>query len=602
MRAPCDYVLELTFSAPLLSQAPGVLALGVDVAMQRYRGQPVLNGSLIRGNIRHALEEFAELMPDSGLADHPGHEDQKRHTGYISRWFGMQTRDKNYNPNRSGIDFDFFWTLKQPLDDNVAPARRTRIKLEEESGKVEKGALQIIEDCFPSGGGDIVFAGKLHARFATRDEEMDFIHWLGKALDYIPAIGSFKGTGFGRLKSWRCTDISTKARHVREKKFADGNTRIGITLHLDRPFCLGRPRTPDSNRIVSDEMISGNVIKGVIARQYPDGKLPKDLCFEQLIITHAVPMSIPSARPEPWPLSLAVHNEKLADMSSASVAAAWDNAPKFQPDWKAEDYQQAENAWATQKPHRYLSIRSEIDRKEGISKESRLFSLECIDPQGFVWCADIELCQIEESKRPAAFARLQTILQQGLSGIGKTKARAEIEIAQSFTPFKRIDKELPHWRDHHYIVTLQTAARLLPPDLRLSGVNSHVALKKIYQQYWSEQHRDITLMNYFAQQQLTSTYYHQRQHNKGHGDYYPEWLTTAGSVFVLQIKTGDALRQLKRWNRRGLPAHPNADGSEADWRTTPYLPEHGYGEIVINDPKQLALLYQPDASGREVAP
>jgi len=597
MRAPCDYTLELTFSGPLLSQAPGVLAFGVDTAMQRYRKQPVLNGSLVRGNIRHVLEEFAELLQDSDLTNH------------IARWFGTETKaktkdsDSQYTPNRSEIDFDFFWKLKEPLKEQTSLARRNRIKLEEESGKVEKGALQVIEDCFPSGGGDIIFEGKLHARFATSGEEKAFSHWLSKALDYIPAMGSFKGIGFGKLQGWKLTDISTKPRPVGNHQFPDGNTRIGITLHLDRPFCLGRPCTTDSNRIVSDEIISGNVIKGVIARHYPDRKLPKDLYFDDLIISHAVPVLANLGRPSLLPLSLATHKDEVVDMSTASVAGKWDEAPVFRPDWKSDDYKKAEDAWGSsnQHPERYLSIRTEINREKGISKESRLFTLECIDPHGFIWCADIELCQIEQSKRPAAFARLQTILQHGLTGIGKTKARAKVTITHPFTPFKQISEDLPCRQDDLYIVTLQTSARLLPPELKLTGVNSHAELKKCYQKYWGDQHRNITLVNYYAQQQLTSAYYHQRQHDRDAADYYPEWLTTAGSVFVLQIKEDEALQRLKLWNRTGLPAHANADDSLADWRTTPYLPEHGYGEIIINDPRQLGLPFEPSKSGQEAS-
>lgn len=61
------YQLTLTFTGPLISQATGTIPLGLDAAMQMHNHHPVINGSLIRGNIRHALTEFAELAADKKL-------------------------------------------------------------------------------------------------------------------------------------------------------------------------------------------------------------------------------------------------------------------------------------------------------------------------------------------------------------------------------------------------------------------------------------------------------------------------------------------------------------------------------------------------------
>lgn len=589
----CDYMLELTFTGPMLSQASGVLAFGVDSAMQRYQGKPVLSGSLIRGNIRHAMKAFSQdiFEAESTIG-------AELNTN-ITRWFGTETTNNTYTPNRAEIDFDFFWKLDAASENNAKKAAsRTRIKLEEDSGKVEIGALQVIEDCFPSGS-LIVFTGQIHGRFLSGKEQKLFTHWLAKALDYIPAMGSFKGVGFGKLATWELTEqVSQKHKKASQTKgtpLPDGKTRIGITLKLDRPFCLGRPRTPDSNRIVSDEVISGHVIKGVIARQYQKA-LQKELSFDELIISHAIPVPDPSARPSPLPLSLAQYDGSLMDMSLSTAKDTWNEAPRFKPDWKESEKQQAETEWGSaQHPVRYLTIRTEIMREKGISQESRLFTLECIDPTDFIWCADIELCNIEESRRPAVYSQLQSILQKGLTGIGKTKARATVSLVE---PFKHIKQTLEKSADNCYIVTLQTDARLLPADLQLSGVNSHNVLKTYYQTYWHQQHPAITLLNYFAQQQLTSTYYHQRKNNQAN-DYHPEWLTTAGSVFVLEINDEKAMQQLQQWDSTGLPAHNNPDGSEANWQSTPFLPEHGYGEIIINDPRQRKLLHNTNSKHLE---
>jgi hypothetical protein len=49
---------------------------------------------------------------------------------------------------------------------------------------------------------------------------------------------------------------------------------------------------------------------------------------------------------------------------------------------------------------------------------------------------------------------------------------------------------------------------------------------------------------------------------------------------------------LERIARRGLPAAP-LDGRPPDWRTNPYLPEHGYGRVstaYLSTADQVALM------------
>ncbi|MGH8552513.1 MAG: hypothetical protein ACRERS_04390, partial [Methylococcales bacterium] len=191
MNQQARYQLDLVFSGPLMSQAAGTLAFGVDTAMQRYRETPVFNGSLIKGNIRSAIEEFAELLEDSSLNEK------------ISRWFGAKTdgnavfsskaddeaidsaETHDYKAERARVEFDCFWTFVQDYrkQDEEKKPQRIRIEIDKQRGTVQTGSLQVIEDCFPVGGKNFTFRGKLLLRYRTGDEKRDFIEWLGKALD-----------------------------------------------------------------------------------------------------------------------------------------------------------------------------------------------------------------------------------------------------------------------------------------------------------------------------------------------------------------------------------------------------------------------------------
>lgn len=585
------YEITLSFAGPFISQASGVMALGLDATMQRDSDQaPVINGSLIRGNIRHALSEFQKFTEEQQLKN------------YILSWFGEESKEGCYDPQRANLDFDFYWRLKSETTVNNK-AQRTRIAIDKETNTVEEGALQVIEDCFPAGGKNPVFIGNVTLRYKLGNEPKNFKKWIEKALDYIPAMGSFKGSGFGRLL--KCEVIAknkTPENKPQEQlSLAPETTRFGIQLTLDQPFCLGRPKTPSSNFIVSEEIITGNVIKALIARSYHEKdqtklskRLSTELCFDDLIITHALPaLKEKPERQAVLPLSLTIQKEKekttLFDMATLSKEAlesyTLKEALSFAIDWKPKDFDFANQEYDKQAQkrttiniERIIALRTGINPEKGISEEAQLFSLECIEPSKHVWCADIELANISTEKRQQVFQKLQAILKKDLKGIGKTKAQASIQIQA--LAFNNVPKtELSKGT---YIVTLVSPARMLPPNMQLSGTNTNQQLRDYYQAYWQQISADIKLETYFAQQQLSSTYYHiQRDTNQQGQQYYPEWLSKEGSVFTLKLEDEKALLAIQHCLVTGLPAHHEVNNEQASWKTTPYLPEHGYGEIKL---------------------
>lgn len=582
------YCLELTFAGPLLSQASGTLRMGMDTAMQRDSdGLPVLNGSLIRGNIRDALQQFATTLKAANSQSELLAEN-------IKRWFGIESGD--FEPQRAKVQFDFFWRLQEPSQ--AQEAYRTRIQIDG-NGRVKDGALQVLEDCFPLRTTP-VFIGKLHGQFVDEAEAQQFEKLIKMALQYIPAMGSLKGIGFGRLLKANLSESETRTETnlLGELPILE-NDCFGLQFTFDRPFCIGKPRTPDSNRIESEEVIPGQVLKAIIAQQYGGDtqRLREELCFDALIFSHFQPAPEPASKTEvmrtpPIPLSLAFVDAVLHDMSRNT--ANGERAPEFQPDWKFKQEQKANEKLQRQpdSPKRILLVRTGIDQQTQTASEGQLFSLECIDPAKFVWCGNINLANVPADQRATVLQHLHHCLGNGLHGIGKTKAAVSELVYKS--PFSYISDKAESCEVNQTItLTLMTPARLFP--LGWERTNPNQTARELYQDYWcGVSGGSLKLDNFFAQQErLGGAYHYHRFQRKQGNDYSPEWLTTAGSVFVLQVLDTDKAKTLiDGWLCQGLPLPQHETETwkpEERWQRSSYLPEHGYGEVVLN--------WHPDLQG-----
>lgn len=603
------YTLTLTMQAPVLSQAAGSLGFGYDLAMLRDQDKaPVLPGSLVRGNLREALSRFVAALETNGAAPKAKEID-------LDDWFGPRNGDDsagNLTPARARFHFDYYWRC-QAWD--KAPLPRHRITLNPDTGTVQRRALVVIESTHPAGA-DMVFEGEMTAAFDNGKEAETARYWLDKAARFLPALGSLKGVGFGRVVK---AEVAMKKVEPPPPKPYKGSTdRIGIALTLDRPFCVAAPRAPDSNLYSSEETLSGGVLKGALAWRLGPA-LPAALQFDRLAFTHAVPAEKKGKprRERVLPLSLAWTGksltddkpprpipENLVDLALAPVPEddffdrkplRLGGAPKFQIDWKDEDRDAALKILGDHELHtlprcsRHLEIRTEIEYGTGQSAENRLFSRDCIAPKGRVWCADIDLRAIsdKEERRKAAEALLRE-LSRPLSGIGKTKAVATVAVRAG--AFLAEPKLAPIEDLGVYVVTLQTPARLFgdADTLALPASGGEAALREVYANYWKTVSGDsLDLVRYFAGQRRLGGNFLWKRYLKAQDSpdktYRPFWLTSAGSVFVLRaVKQDEASACLADWRRRGLPP-PGGGESAARWNHDPYIRENGYGEIRVND-------------------
>ena len=283
------------------------------------------------------------------------------------------------------------------------------------------------------------------------------------------------------------------------------------------------------------------------------------------------------------PLSIArLEDGKFSDLSGLNLAEAeardWPEAPAFQIDWKDKDWELVNTLLNQQdaKPRRRLLVRTAINSRTQTAAEGQLFSMECVVPEGFVWRGVIGLEAVPAAERKAAWQAVQQLLNQGLSGLGKTKAA--LTNCRSFPVNSGEDGDrLP---GEHITLCMLTPARLFP--LGWERDTPGLGAMALYAAYWEQVSAgSLQLSHCFARQERQGGAYHYyRFQHADRGCYAPEWLTLAGSVFVLKVLDKTRVKTLTgQWLQQGLPV---PEGATVTWEQSPYLPEHGYGEVCVD--------------------
>ncbi len=603
------YTLTLTLQTPVLTQSLGAMGFGYDMVMLKDGEVPVLPGSLIRGNLRETLERFAEILQENGQSKKAKElsllieGDSK-----ILGWFGPKplktVQADDFLQTRAAFNFDYYWRC-QPFTQSSTP--RNRITLNPDTGTVEQGALVVI-DAACSADRSLAFAGKIRACFDRADEAEKARQWLEKAVSYLSALGSLKGVGYGKILAVKveCEPVMPPD----PARLSGSPTRIGLRLTLDRPFCLAKPRAPESNLFESEESISGGAIKAVLACRLDLEKIDKEeFCLDQLVFTHALPSKADVLdRRRVLPLSLAwvgdawakdkpnetipqnlIDLALLPDDNANFVNTRTTQAAKFQIDWKPKEWKAAHQlVEALPGCKHHLAVHTAIDRQTGQSVEKQLFSLDCIEPQGMAWCMDIDLNAITQAEQRAeVLEKLLKALAHPLVGLGKTKAIATFAVqAKSFLDEAEIK---PIDGTNYFIVCLQTPAVMFD-DAQAQAIpacGDNNKLRECYQAYWDKvSKKSLIMLRFFAAQQREGGQFVWHHYlKKDNQNYHPFWLTEAGSVFVLESVEGklDKAKQLLlNWRSLGLP-QPDGEPSHQLWQHNPYIRENGYGEIRIND-------------------
>ncbi|CRI67874.1 conserved hypothetical protein [Thiocapsa sp. KS1] len=595
------FEVRISIEGPVLSQAADSHELGIDTAARRAGDRPALPGNLIRGNLRHAWAEFEALTrayPAAGAETLPWAPDY---------WLGNPSqKGLNNRPERARLRFDHDWIAERP---SSVEQPRHRIRIDSATGAVARGMLQVIDSPFNAAEVN-VFVGAIEADLEDDDEAQTMATRIRKGLEYAGSLGAMKTAGYGRI-----CDVEVELTPVVAARAAvQGGppldlkaTRFGLLLRFDRPICIARPHA-GNNRYESEDHVPGSVLRGAIAARIFQSDR-SDLCsdprfdaicahFRNLRIMQAlpVPASIDVSalrRPVVPPFSLveapnsygANHLYDVA-LKQQSAGLIHNRAPAFFLDWKwggAADLQSATQCGLSRPaPARRIEVRTAIEPCRGVAKDSALFATEVVSTDEHLWLAEIDLADIPNADdRSRVVSALQALLDGPLRQIGKTKANANAQLLPSFAPHVQC-KDLV--QDGIACVCLQSAARLLPDPYGLSGTGGAADLFKRYAETWKDlSFGHLTLLRFFARQDLIGGGYLRERFWSDRAAYNPELLTSPGSVFVLRLEgdKAEAIKRLKDWRDKGLGQPTGAPGGD-DWRANPYIRQNGFGEVLIN--------------------
>lgn len=579
------FQVDITLLSPVMSQSQQGTQLGIDTeAFQlEHNGKlyPALPSSLIRGNLLHSWKKLAKISNNRWI-----------NNDEIEKHLGQDAITKNNQPQRAGLRSSDSWIAKEETEASTLH----RIKIDKETGVVGKGMLQTLTAPHPVGK-KVVYSGWFEV--TTNEEKLQDLHdKINKGFRFIPALGAFKGVGFGRILD---IEVSSAVACKIDSKIEIEDASFSIELTLDRPICFAKPHPADSNRFESSDSIPGGAIKGAIANRI---KQLNDSSFDSLLdnlenirFTHAHPClakNTKKQRASAIPLSLyfASYGDKdrCYDASNESTDTTLQHGNiRFQSDWKQKHYDAIDphvftfnEKDDTKKPKHSLRVRTRIDAATNASKDEALFSVDALHVDKHIWLANISLEAFEGDLLNELKVALQTVLSLGLNSLGKTRAQtSNISIAEPKPFVLKHDNEL--LKNNQVRILLQSDTLLFEDDLNVSATNGATALKKAYHDSWDKlSNHSLKLNNYFAQQSLYGGDYYWRRFCANDEIYNPLIVTKAGSIFIFDVingKENEAKEILSQWEKKGISL---PDKSLSDWHKNPLVANNGYGEVSIS--------------------
>jgi len=577
--------VSLKIQAPFLCSATGPKSWGIDLSFNlNHEGDLSIPKSHIKGKLREAWRELQKTEAFSIDINH---------------WLGKSSGDdaSDYTPHRGLMIFsDFICSEKQDF------SQTHRIRIEKTSGTAGEGAMITAEVPHLSGKAT-EWSGEIAFPAADQTEGERIKKHILTGLRWITALGAEKGVGYGRLMEVECESFcqeESKAHVI----INPANT-IGLAITMLDPLMIGGVRIKD-NYLKSETILTGSVIKGALAqsirrRLNPNGSQEINEStpgateagipnlarhFEQLRITHAFPSRQSLVRPVKPPLSL-VKARDLHDIALCKEPELfYDKAPAFSIDWK--DASDVDFAYGWAQPKTLARTRTAIETVTRRAEEEKLYTFEYICPvddqdKEITWLSNIYLPEnLNEDELEKLSDEICFVVHNWFDYIGKRDSRIKTaRVSTGHWPLAV--RKLDISRDEIIVLALQSDALILDPwELKVEDKDS---LFTAYKNFWSDiSDNAFELQHFFAAQKLRGGYLGRRF--RINGKYYPFFLTSAGSVFVLKIKD-----QTKAEKHRGLPIpdwaferYGRSSGGRLDWQKCPFTQENGFGEIIINLP------------------
>ena len=314
--------------------------------------------------------------------------------------------------------------------------------------------------------------------------------------------------------------------------------------------------------------------------------------FEAIRVTHAFPVLADQPRPVRKPISTIEVNEKFYDRALLPAADLLvdERAPAYFVDAK-----KMTEFWGAASPKEGFVTRTSIDDDSRRSLEGELFTYSFYYPQDrdgkpVEWVCNVDFNAVLAEVRPQVREQFARAAAAYLDRLGKLNAAARVQIRAGVAPPAVTCRELVH--AGKVIVTLQTDALMLDPQDVLA-LPPGTDLSALYADFWSALSRsELKLVDFFAHQHFQGGYLYHRYlgaaERAAHpNQYYPYYLTGAGSVFILEPTGPGPQVCLERWLQCGLDL-PDWAGKKYSlpgaslWQTCPFVPQNGYGEIVVN--------------------
>jgi hypothetical protein len=593
--------VKLTLIGPILTAGGETAEPGIDAPMARDRhGRWMLPFSLIKGKFLDAVSELraSDFTLHSKLPRYVPINSQK-----LADWLGVPSKDGSYDPERGRLHFSDFHTTQPGKQDNVIE----RIQLDQDAGAVKGQMLLMIQAPFGYRE-DVTFEGTVEF-YAEKNEAEVIEKLIGEALRWVPSYGANRTVGFGRTKQVTVNLKQTESRISGTQSTSD---MLPFELKLDRPLCLvGRKHS--QNHFESEECISGTVLKGAVAQMLQEvtGGVGRDVTtgsdflklrqnFTQIRFSEARPrQSTQAGRAVEPPLSIVTCPVKCDgdpayfDVAQEEQACLIHGAsPAFMPDWKGEDFASVRGAFGWSLLPRERRTRTAINPNTGRAADEQLFSYGLVLPyrtvngtkEEFVWDGCIGLECLNEHDRKQVCDELAKLLQNGIVGVGKTRAVASVNWARE-APAPTINSIA--WDAKQVIIMLQTECLMTNPEtLKNADIDP---VEEAYREFWADiSNGALSLKRFFARQSLHGGFVSLRARQSKSDNYEPFLLTDRGSVFVLDVKDDNNAKGLvDQWQQHGLPnaawlTDRYAKEGAPLWQRCPYIRENGYGEIAVN--------------------
>lgn len=626
MKSLHEIQIEIILRAPWLVHGNDPGRLGLDsVQLRDGHGRRILPGTLVVGRLSQAWTEFSTLAGNAaGVVPSPAY------------WFGAEaTRSEgsgdagSLHPQRTRIFVDDLVCDTNPVastddcsdaDANAnagsGPAKDRlehepahRVHIDEQSGAGVEGDLQFIEQN-EAANKTVRFVGTWRAWLspdqdpATPESAKTLEKWLRKGLQWQTQLGALRNVGFGQVHHIGVTVAPAAATPCIAENFASASKAFcnggadgprGLALAFSQPLAVGN-RLYNGNLFVSDDIITGATIKGAMASVFAAAGEPLPDWFNDLRVTHAHPAPVTSVeRPLPLPLSLVRNGRKqICDAAAhARYVLDYDDEGKrvamaFKTDWKPEDFTKARAGQGWGETSTHLRVRTAI--KNGKALDKSLFAYECKLANRSHWLTTLDFADsTDQTELAERWATIANLVEAGLGPIGKTDAFAKVTLLPApRAKWAQQEAQQLNEGDRVRVMLCSPALLLVTPDLTASRITPEQLLG-LYAKAFATSVPALTLTHFFAEQELAGGEYLWKRFLRRHPaardrGYQPLMLTKEGSVFVFRVEDAQAAQQVLRdWQAHGLPLSEDVKTAHgADWKTNPFIPQNGFGEVIVN--------------------